>query len=144
MNTVLKINPTVGTSEKSIREFVICAVSSTIAMFTKLFPTNKAARSCSGSDNSLITKPADRFLFDFRSLISFGSSEKSATSDPEIRAEMASKTITIKKPVSVWDVIGLYPICSLSVSKYETASVSKLINLIIRRVDRHPLYPHSR
>jgi len=63
-----------------------------------------AARSCSGSDNSLITNPADRFLLDFRSLTSFGSSEKSATSDPEISADMANNTITISKPVRVSEV----------------------------------------
>ena len=104
MKTVLKINPKVGTSEKSIRLFVRWAVNSTIAIFTKLFPTKIAARSCSGSDNGLITKLAERFLFNLRSLISFGSNEKSATSDPDISAEMASNTITINKPVRVSEV----------------------------------------
>jgi len=104
MNIVLKINPKVGTSEKSIRLFVIWAVSKTIAIFTKLFPTKMAARSCSGSDSSFNTRLAECFLFVFRSLISFGSSEKSATSDPDISAEMANNTITINNPVRVSDV----------------------------------------
>jgi hypothetical protein len=120
----LKINPSVGTREKLMRLLVIWAVKRTIAIFTKLFPTKRAARSCSGSDNSLITKAAERFLFDLSSLISFGSSEKSATSDPEISAEMASRTITINKPARVSDVKGLNPIFPRSVSKKETASFS--------------------
>ena len=101
---VLKIKPKVGTSEKSIRLFVIWAIRRTRPIFTKLFPTRRAARSCSGSDNNLITKLAERFLFDFSSLISFGSNEKSATSDPEISAESASKTNTKITLVKVSDV----------------------------------------
>ena len=100
----LKIKPNVGTSEKSIRLLVIWAIRRTRPIFTKLFPTKRAARSCSGFDNNLITRLAERFLFDLRSLISFGSNEKSATSDPAIMAESASKTNTKTMLVKVSDV----------------------------------------
>ena len=111
------MNPRVGTREKSMRLLVIWAVKRTMAIFTKLFPTRSAARSCSGSVNSLITMPAERFLFDLSSLISLGSSEKSATSDPEISAERVSRAIIIIKPARVSDVKGLNPIFPQSVSK---------------------------
>ena len=102
--TVLKINPKVGVFEKSIRLLVICAVRRTMEILAKLLPTKMAASNCSGSDNNLMTNPAERFLFSLRSLISFGSSEKRATSDPEIRAEIVSNPIKIIIPVRVSEV----------------------------------------
>ena len=107
---VLKIKPTVGEFEKSINKLVICAVMSTIKIFTKLLLTRIVASSSSGSDKSFKTSSDDRFLIDFNSLISLGSSENRATSDPEIMAERISKIITITMLTNDSEVNGFHAI----------------------------------
>ena len=77
--------------------------SNTIAIFIKLFETNKAANNLLGLFLRLQTSFKLLFLEVFAFLMSVLESEKKATSDPEIKAEkISSKIIKIILKANVY------------------------------------------
>src|SRR5690606_22131043 len=96
-----------------------------MAMFTKLFETKIVANNFFGLPNNRCTI-ASFFAMDFSRFVSKseGVNEKKATSDPEIRAEQASK-ITSITPLVIWVISK-----TLKKKSKPGGSVSKLMGLV--------------
>lgn len=122
-------------SPKLISESEICEASRTIAMLIKLLPTRMDARSCSGSESNFKICWAERFLFVLSNSISFGSREKSATSEPETRAERPNRTINTRSPERALIVKGKKSMFPNKAPTDVTKFVSKLSSLVIRMED---------
>jgi hypothetical protein len=71
----------------------------TIAILTKLLPTNIVASSFSGAERSFNANNEELFLLSLSSSNSLGSKEKKATSEPEISAEMISNKTRTRSPI---------------------------------------------
>lgn len=143
MMTVWKMNSKVLASPKLKREVEMCDASRTMAMFTKLFPTRMEARSCSGLESSFSMSCAERFLFDLSDSISLGSSEKRATSEPEIRAESPSSNTNTRSPERALTVKGKNSMFPNKAPTEVKKLVSKLIRLMIK-TEGHQEFPPVR
>ena len=81
----------------------------------------------------------ERFLLDLSDSISLGSSEKRATSEPEIMAERPRKMTKARSPERVLIENGKNSICPNKAPTDATKLVSKLDNWVFK-MEGHPEY----
>jgi len=98
MTSTSRIRPSRGFPLKSKRSELIKAARSTAAMFTVLLATRMVLRRVSGESQSFSTIAAFLDLLAFSFSMSSGRSEKKATSDPDIRADIKSSMIRTTRP----------------------------------------------
>ena len=77
-----------------------------IPTFTRLFVIRMVAKSSFGSASNCSIDSARRFLAFCRDFLLLGSSEKKATSEPDIKAEITSKPNKTKRDTAMPRVKG--------------------------------------